>query len=319
MDTTLTARPLTNGRYVIGLATQADEAGLRRLLRETPMPGPIQITLEREPDFFAATQQEGGRYYTAAIRDRQTGQLVAMGSRSVRKLFVNGHPRRIGYLSQLRIAPEHRRHSRQFLRMGFDLLRQTHAEDEMPFDITTIVADNEVARRLLEAGLPGLPRYTPVERILTMLLPVRGPASRAPSLPGTTGGAPILQFAPVEIPCSGVWDQRMFKQIVVRGYSPWLRRCRWLWRLPAVGTVLPVAYWSCPSLTNDDLDAARAAAREKGCRWLAFGLSERHSLVDVVRRRYRPRVYKSILYVVHEPDTTVELDGRIAHVEVALL
>ncbi|MGD0058345.1 MAG: hypothetical protein ABSD58_02915 [Verrucomicrobiia bacterium] len=319
MDTTLAPRPLTSTRYVIGFATQADDAGLRRLLRETPMPGPIQISLEREPDFFAAAQQEGGRYYTAIIRDRQTGQPVAMGSRSVHELFVNGQPRLIGYLSQLRIATEHRRHGRQFLRMGFDLLRQTHAEDEMSFDITTIVTGHEVARRLLEAGLPGLPRYTPVERILTMLLPVRGPASREPALPVTTGVTPVPQFAPAELPHNGVWDQRMFKQIVVRGYNPWLRWCRWLWRLPPVGTVLPVAYWTYPSLTSDDLDTARAAAREKGCRWLAFGLSERHSLVNIVRRRYRPRVYESILYVVHDPDTTVELDGRIAHVEVALL
>ena len=322
MHTAVAARPLTNHRYAIGLATAADDADLRRLLRDTPMPGPIQISLEREPNFFAAARQKGGRHYTACVRDRQTGVLAAMGSRSVHELFVNGQPQRVGYLSQLRIAPEHRHHTRQLLRLGFDLLRQTHAADEAPFDITTIVADNTVARRLLEAGLPGLPRYQPVDRILTLLVPtsrIVGQAPRLPRVPVTAGGAPALQFAPIDMPVCGIWDQRAFKQITVRGYSPWLRRCRWLLRLPPVGTVLPVAYWSPSVLADDDLDAALAAARAQGCRWRAFGLSARHPLVEGVCRRYRPRVYASVLYVVHEPGATVGLDGRIAQVEVALL
>ena len=34
------------------LATPADEAFLRRLLRDNPMPGSISLTYEREPDYF---------------------------------------------------------------------------------------------------------------------------------------------------------------------------------------------------------------------------------------------------------------------------
>jgi hypothetical protein len=286
------------------------------------MPGPIQVSLEREPSFFAAARQEGGRHHTACVRDLQSGRVVAMGSRSVHELFVNGQRQHVGYLSQLRIAAEHRGHSRQLLRMGFDLLRQTHAADEAPFDITTVVAHNKVARRILEAGLPGLPCYTPVDRILTMLLSTTSMVRHAPHLPSvpiTAGGASGLQFVAAKVPVVGVWDQRAFKQIVVRGYSPWLRRCRWLLRLPPVGTVLPLAYLTLGGRENIDLDGAWAAAREAGCRWLAVGFSVRHPLAEFVRHRYRPRVYESILYVVHEPDTTVKLDGRIPHVEVALL
>ena len=321
MDAAVAARSVTCSRYAIGFATKADDADLRRLLRETPMPGPIQLSLEREPNFFAATRAEGGRHYTVALRGRQTGQLAAMGSRSVHELFVNGQPQHVGYLSQLRIASEHRGHSRQLLRMGFDLLRQTHAADEVSFDITTVVADNKVARRILEAGVPGLPCYTPVDRILTMLLSTTGrmgQASRLPS-PITAGGAAGLQFATAKIPVEGVWDQRAFKQLVVRGYSPWLRWSRWFLRLPPVGTVLPVAYLTLAGRQDIDLDETRAAAREAGCRWLALGFSARHPWAEFVRCRYRPRVYESILYVVHEPGTTVKLDGRIPHVEVALL
>jgi hypothetical protein len=303
--------------FHIDFATTADDAGLRRLLRETPMPGAIQVSLEREPSYFAAAQAEGGRHYTVCARDAATGEIIAMGSRSVRELYVNGIPQLVGYLSQLRVAPSCRHLSRSLVRRGFALLRETHALDEAPFDITTIVAGNDTARRLLEAGLPELPRYTPVERIWTMLLPVRGSA-QPPVAPLRIADEPApcpRQFSPVESCPGPVWDQRAIKQIVVRGYSPWLRRCRWLLRLPPVGSVLPVAYLTRFPFTADDF----TTARPQGCRWLAFGLSARHPLAEVVRKRYRPAVYESTLYIVHDLGTTVALDGRISQVEVALL
>src|SRR5271157_2608270 len=69
MYTAVTTRPLTDSRYTIGLATTEDDADLRQLLRETPMPGPIKVSLEREPEFFAVARQEGGRHDTVVIRD----------------------------------------------------------------------------------------------------------------------------------------------------------------------------------------------------------------------------------------------------------
>jgi hypothetical protein len=250
--TTLTGR-LAGLEY--GFATEADDAGLRALLRETPIGGAIRLTFEREPNFFASVRREGIRHYT--ICARAAGKIVAMASRTV-------WPTGVGYLHQLRIAASHRHLTRPFLRIGFRMLRETHAPDEAPYDVTTIVRDNHVARRVLEAGLPGLPTYRPVEKILTMLLPVRAGY--------------------------GACDQRAHKQIVVRGYSPALARWRWWLRLPPVGTVLPVAY------VSDDGDEA-----PPDCRWLVMGLAASDPLVPMIRRKYRPRIYESLLYVVHEP------------------
>ena len=123
-----------------------------------------------------------------------------------------------------------------------------------------------------------------------------------------------------------IWDQRKFKQVVVRGYSRAMERWRWLLRLPAVGTALPLVYLSHfavpahdPNVCVELVDTGLAAARAMGCRWLVLGLTARHPLAPVVQWRYRPRRYESRLYVVHEPGTRVQLDGRIPHVEVALL
>src|SRR5882724_4131452 len=116
-----------------GFAGSAHDAGLRALLRETPMGGGIRLTLEREPNYFTAAHLEGERQYT--IYAREADRIVAMASRSVRTLFVNGTPQKVGYLGQLRVAASHRRRTREILRTGFAMLRETHAGDEASFDI----------------------------------------------------------------------------------------------------------------------------------------------------------------------------------------
>jgi hypothetical protein len=261
MERTTTGSQLTAHPFPlhIGFATEADEADLRRMLRETPVGGAVQLSFEREPNYFASVRREGLRHYTVLARD--AGKIVAMASRTV-------WPTGVGYLHQLRIALSHRHLTRQFLRLGFRMLRETRAPEEAPYDVTTIVADNTVARRVLEAGLPGLPIYRPVATIVTLLLPARSGF--------------------------GVCDLRAHKQVVVRGYRPSLARWRWLLRLPAVGTVLPIAYVT-PGGEPPPAD----------CRWLVLALPATDPRVTELRRQYRPRTYESLLYVVHEPGTPV--------------
>ncbi|HKB08964.1 MAG TPA: hypothetical protein VKF61_11845 [Candidatus Polarisedimenticolia bacterium] len=164
------------------LATRADDEDLRRLLRDSPVGGEIRLTFEREPGFFLAPAAEGVTQHTVIARDPSDGRLVGMGSRSILEAFVNGEPRRLGYLSQLRLAPACRGR-RRLLAGGYTLLRGTRAPDEAPFDITTIVADNRAARRLLLTGVPGLPTYRPLETFVTLLVPA---ARRRPGRPGLT-------------------------------------------------------------------------------------------------------------------------------------
>ena len=43
-------------RISVELATSADDADLRRMLRENPMPGAISVSFEREPNYFIGTK-----------------------------------------------------------------------------------------------------------------------------------------------------------------------------------------------------------------------------------------------------------------------
>jgi hypothetical protein len=176
---------------IVELASAADEPELRRLLREHPMAGEIRVTLEREPDMAVSAAVEGEPHATIVAR-RRDGSLCGMGSRSVAGAFVNGSACRLGYLSQLRLDQGERRRAGllRLLAGGYERLRGLRAADEAPFDLTSVVADNRPARRLLEAGLPGLPTYVELEPFVTLVLPVRRARWRGRSGRPGGGGRP---------------------------------------------------------------------------------------------------------------------------------
>src|SRR5512133_1633844 len=146
---------------IFDLVRPEDDEALRRLLRNNPIAGRISVTMEREPSYFRAVALEGPFHQVAVARDQETGEVVGMGTRSIRPAYLNGEVRDIGYLGQLRVL--HRAGEKSVvargLAQGFEFMKRLHADGRTPFYLTSIVADNLPARRLLTAGLPGYPRY----------------------------------------------------------------------------------------------------------------------------------------------------------------
>jgi hypothetical protein len=165
-----------HGGHRVLAAGPGDDAELRALLREGSMEGVIRLALTREPRFELAAEVEGARHHTVVVRDAATHRLLGMGTRSVREVFHHGEPALLGYLGQLRAAPGVR-HIRR-TRDAFGHLARSVQPDELPFDMTAIVSDNEPARRLLERGLPGLPVYRPLAEAETLILPTEDPVWR---------------------------------------------------------------------------------------------------------------------------------------------
>jgi hypothetical protein len=155
----------------VSVATVTDDPDLRQLLRNNPMPGEISVSLEREPDVFLAGMIEGERHHTIVARDRCQGRTVGMASRSVYSGFLNGKPASLGYLSQLRVDGEYRGRV-GLLAKGYSLIRSLRTPSDLPFDLTTIVADNRTARRVLGAGLSDLPAYQEIEPFTTLVVPL---------------------------------------------------------------------------------------------------------------------------------------------------
>lgn len=158
------------------------------------MDGDIRLTFEREPDYFLSAGIEGDRHHAFVARD-ESGQIRGLCSRAVRAVWFNGAPARIGYLGQLRCELPLRGSLRPLVD-GFTSCAATHLEDELPFDLTSIMADNHRARRLLEKGLPGLPEYRPLTEFRTLLIPKRQRPGRVDSAiriePGSPAAAPEI-------------------------------------------------------------------------------------------------------------------------------
>jgi hypothetical protein len=344
-------RELTGARAEFALARREDDSEIRRLLRETPMAGRISLSLEREPNYFADGEIPGETRQTIVARD--AGKIVCVGSCVHRDLFVNGEPRRIGYLGGMRLAAGHAGRF-DILRRGYECFRELQADNPASFYFTSIAADNLRARSFLEAGVRGMPKYEFVSEYATVIMPAkRGDFSRAETATfesdGTRQFAPVWSsqkmaafeklglsrecFVSVRNKTAALWDQRSFKQTVVRGYSGWLRFARpvmnlvGLLKLPHVGEVLSNAFVCGVS----GLDASthlelvsmlRAAAAARGIRFITLGLAEKHPRLAAVLKSIRCRVYRSRIYLVDWKGiggTAADLDGRIVSPEVAFL
>ncbi len=125
---------------------------------------------------------------------------------------------------------------------------------------------------------------------------------------------------------TALWDQSTYKQVVVRGYSGWLRALTPI--LPRVGDEVRSAYASLVCVANDDpalfarlLRQIYILARARRVDYLLIGLDVRDPLLGVARG-YRHWSYASRLYLgswsngeaLHE-----RLDERPAYVDIATL
>jgi hypothetical protein len=233
------------------VATRADEAELRALLRATPTPGAVSLRFEREPDYFAGENVGGARDTT--IVARRGGRVVCMGRCSRREVYVGGRRCEAGYLGELRLAPD-TPNGLAVLRAGYAFFARIEAENPAEFYFTSMAQSNVRARAVLESGRVGLPKYEPLADLITVAWPVpmRGvprneeladaeelavyldaqakrhaltmtwDATRWAEL--KRHGLGVEDFCVVRrdgriVAAAGVWDQSEWRQTVVAGYG----------------------------------------------------------------------------------------------------
>ncbi len=256
--------PLPKSQFDIDLATPADDLELRQLLRRNPIPGAISVTFEREPGFFESCRIRGDFVQVGVGRDRRTGKIIGMGTRSIASAFVNGCPTPVGYLADLRLEPEHR--GGTLIARGYRFLKYLHEDGRTNLYTTMIFAGNHGAIRTIASGRAGLPRYHDMGIIHSPGINIRKKrpvlSADCEILRGSEELLPEIvdclnrnnrrrQFAPAHtvamfqhrwrefraedffiavrgsriIGVLGCWDQSSFKQTRVVGYT---RPLRWL-------------------------------------------------------------------------------------------
>jgi hypothetical protein len=360
------------GHSSFAVATSADDVELRRLLRENPTRGQISLSFEREPDYFSDAHLPGEVKQTIIAREH--GRIACMGSCAVRQRFVNGQPRRVGYLGGLRLDSAFAGRF-DILRRGYAFLREIESESPADFYFTSIAADNERARRFLERGVAGMPRYEFIGDFVTLLV---RPTKRSPAVSEWRSASGIAEecvsrvndhnrpyhFSPVWsveelvaletlgiqdsvvleaqgriVASAALWDQRNYKQTVIRGYSSFLATARPAInlgarlfgqpKLPAVGAILANAFvshlvidWEQPKALIKLITLLSRGAAQRGIDMLTLGFAGNDPPLAMVRANFRRREYLTRLYLVSWPGiggSVSQLDNRIIAPEVALL
>lgn len=355
-----------------GVATRADDAAIRRLLRENPMRGAVTVGFEREPDYFRGANLAGGEDQT--IVAYSNSRLVCMGRCTRRECWVDGHARRVGYLAELRLDATARGRF-AILRDGYRFFHEQQCNETVDLFFTSIAADNDRAVSLLERGARGLPTYLFLQEVDTLLVAVprhpRAPTlrvevairDRIPDLvrmlnagrhnlsPVWTAerlqalehhGLPLSRFLVAldgneVIACGALWDQREFRQTIIRGYSRPLAIARPVINLashvlgkpglPRAGSVLAHAFLSPFALETtaeaalpDFIAAFFPLAARCGVEFVTLALPTTDSRLPALRRRFAARTWRSRLYQVSWPDDLpVELCCGPRLPEVALL
>lgn len=264
----------SNSYFEIELATRADDDELRALLQRSPIPGAISVTFEREPSFFDSCRIRGDFFQVGVGRDRRTGKIIGLGTRSVSSAFVNGRTVALGYLSDLRLDQQYR--GGTLIARGFRFLRHLHEDHRTRLYTTMIFTGNHAALTTIASGRAGLPHYYDMGLVHSPGINIHGTkpaiAAGCDILRGSENLLPDIveclnrnharrQFAPAHslakfksqfrnfrvtdfyiamrgsrvIGVLGCWDQSCFKQTRVAAYGSRLR-----YLIPLANAIRPI-------------------------------------------------------------------------------
>ncbi|MBV9987017.1 MAG: GNAT family N-acetyltransferase [Chitinophagaceae bacterium] len=138
---------------ILRTATPSDNTQLVALARVTPMPGPISICVQREPDFFAALRKRGRAHVIVAETE---GIIAGCVSIVEEDMMVLGVQKKVRYLCDLKVHPGMRNR-----KVGTLLCRAMHShllETGADLIVSTVAEANHKVMPLFngKSGIPGV-------------------------------------------------------------------------------------------------------------------------------------------------------------------
>ncbi len=160
--------------FIFDLATPADDAAIRRLLANNPVPGQVTVIYEREPNFFLGCGTLGHFCQVLVAQHQPSGEVAAVATRTTRPLYINGQVEEVGYLSQLRVDKRFR--GRWVVSNGFRFFHQLHTDRRVSGYITTIIEGNTEAQGILiHRARRHFPIYREIDHLCTLAIILRSP------------------------------------------------------------------------------------------------------------------------------------------------
>lgn len=361
-------------------ATQNDDDILKSILRQNSMESWISLSTEHEPSYFASTDLFGHTEPIVAYKDKDTSSTVGMCSYAKMPVHINGKQVYASYLGDLRVLPAFR-NKLSIIRNGFKSVKiLSENRGESLYWFTSIATANTAARRLLEANLKGMPVYRPQGKLVTMALLAKSGKHSNMLQRAQFKDVPALvefynkraccyQYSPVLTEdwllslngqnglclqdfwilkdgvsihaCFALWDQRKFKQTVVRGYRFPLNIVRRPYNLfanlsgrvvlPAIGEQINYIFIAFLALDEPVtaeckaiLDSALALIKTRNSDMAMLGLSTQNPILKELKS-YPKQTYYTCIESVTWPDqpdvkqSDLDPDNRTVQPEIAIL
>lgn len=362
--------------FEVRLAGPADEPEIRALIGATAMPGAVAVRFAREPDYFLGATIMGDPCDVVVVRERASGRLAGFGCRGERRAFVNGREERVGYIGQIRAAEGYRGRWLVQLAMRWlresghtDLLYYGVVARENP-RARELLVGRRAPGAPVRTRLAGLttcaillrPRRLPkvagvkIEPGSAAAIPaivdfLRAEGARRQLFPAYmaadfTDGRTLRGLAPEDLAVArrdgrivgvmAAWDQAAYKQDVVAGYGPTLRRLCPAYDLLAravgarsltqPGQAIPLAFAACTAVEGDDPAVARGLlmacaerARVRDKAFLMVGLADDDPLLPVARRFLHVTYRSDLFTLAWDGAVAPALDARAPYIEIATL
>jgi hypothetical protein len=152
-------------RWKVRSATPGDNARLCELVRSIHMKGKLDVTQERDPDFFGLGRMHLGPFETWVIEDG-TGSIEGCASTFLRDALLDGARVKTGYMADLRFSPKLRggRILGEISREVMRHVRDVHGAEllhDVVFDTNTVaraaLAKRTAKRRAIAVHTPMTP------------------------------------------------------------------------------------------------------------------------------------------------------------------
>jgi len=156
----------TENSLITREATLADDQALRELIAVPMTTKGVQISFQREPSYFKASDILYRHKLHVVIEDTENQKNVACYSNGHRPCYVDKAVQNVRYASDLRVDPNYRGKSLVKI-LGAHVKQTLHEPD---FSQMIIFNDNYAARAAIQTGKTGIPDYYDEGLIETLTL-----------------------------------------------------------------------------------------------------------------------------------------------------
>ncbi len=346
-------------KYKLDFATAEDSKELLEIFERMDFKGNISVLFTRRPDPYQSFLYEGEKVFLPILRERKSNKIVGLGCCIVRRAYINGEEKRVGYLTGLKSLPEYRNRVPNIPKLYKQLYEETREHVDIYY--TTILKENLFAQKMFEKKRKDMPeyKYCGEYTVYCFRTGIVTKAKKYILKKGDIEGlnklweenAHLYNFAAADLNFYGlertdiytmsdidgntvaacaVWNQQSYKQYIVTGYKGLLK----------IFKHLPLRFLKYPDLPKENIPVNYACVTafyvKKNDKEIAecflkkvAEAEKRHDFLMLGLHENHPLQdmfnrtkhikYKSRLYTVNWGDKDLCLDDRLINIEVGLL